>query len=93
MCRARPRRPRTLVVRAVVVGYGPISRTVTRLLRENEIEPTVIELNMETVRQLKKEDVNAIYGDVTQRETLVGAGVSGAGHLILASAGVGTAPR
>jgi CPA2 family monovalent cation:H+ antiporter-2 len=55
-----------------VVGYGPTGRTVTRLLRENEIEPTVIELNIETVRQLKKEDVNAIYGDVTQRETLVG---------------------
>jgi CPA2 family monovalent cation:H+ antiporter-2 len=75
--------------RAVVVGYGPTGRTVTRLLRENGIESTVIELNMETVRQLRDEGVNAIYGDVTQRETLVGAGVSGAGHLILTSAGMG----
>jgi CPA2 family monovalent cation:H+ antiporter-2 len=75
--------------RAVVVGYGPTGRTVTRLLRENEIEPTVIELNMETVRQLRQEGVGAIYGDVTQRETLIGAGVSSAGHLILASAGMG----
>jgi len=75
--------------RAVVVGYGPTGRTVTRLLRENGIEPTVIELNMETVRQLRQEGVTAIYGDVTQRETLVGAGVSSAGHLILASAGMG----
>jgi CPA2 family monovalent cation:H+ antiporter-2 len=62
---------------------------VTRLLRENGIEPTVIELNMETVRQLRQDGVRAIDGDVTQRETLVGAGVSGAGHLILASAGMG----
>jgi CPA2 family monovalent cation:H+ antiporter-2 len=75
--------------RAVVVGYGPTGRTVTRLLRENGIESTVIELNMETVRQLRDEGVNAIYGDVTQRETLVGAGISGAGHLILTSAGMG----
>lgn len=74
-----------------IVGYllGPTGRTVTRLLRENGIEPTVIELNMETVRQLRQDDVRAIYGDVTQRETLVGAGVSDAGHLILASAGMG----
>ena len=28
--------------RAVVVGYGPVGRTVTRLLRENEIEPVNI---------------------------------------------------
>ena len=36
--------------RAVIVGYGPVGRTLARLLRENEIEPVIIELNMDTVR-------------------------------------------
>jgi CPA2 family monovalent cation:H+ antiporter-2 len=27
--------------RAVIVGYGPVGRTLARLLRDNEIEPTV----------------------------------------------------
>ena len=39
--------------RAVVIGYGPTGRTVSRLLRDNGIEPTVVELNMDTVRELR----------------------------------------
>ena len=46
-------RRRSMRHRAVVVGYGPVGRTVTRLLRENEIAPTVIELNMDTVKDLE----------------------------------------
>ena len=75
--------------RAVVVGYGPTGRTVTRLLRDNSIAPTVIELNMETVRSLREQGVPAIYGDATQHGTLEAAGVSGAGSLVLTSAGMG----
>ncbi len=41
--------------RAVVVGYGPTGRTVTRLLRENGISPTVVELNMDTVRAMRQD--------------------------------------
>jgi len=74
--------------RAVVVGYGPTGRTVTRLLRENGIDPTVVELNMETVRALREEGIPAIYGDATQPGVLEAADVSGAGTLILTSAGM-----
>ena len=77
--------------RAVVVGYGPTGRTVVRLLRDNGIEPTVIELNMETVRQLRHDGIDAVYGDVTQRDTLEGAGVANADTLILTSAGMSSA--
>jgi CPA2 family monovalent cation:H+ antiporter-2 len=75
--------------RAVVVGYGPVGQTVTRLLRANDIEPTVIELNLDTVRRLWEEGVRAVYGDATHRETLKVAGVDRAGSLILSSAGMG----
>src|SRR5580700_8148024 len=45
--------PSATVYHAVVVGYGPVGRTVVPLLRENSVEPTIIELNLETVRQLR----------------------------------------
>ena len=82
---SRSRAPRH---RAVVVGYGPTGRTVVRLLRENGISPTVIDLNLETVRSLRDEGVDAVYGDATRPETLDGAGVGTAANLILTSAGM-----
>ncbi len=77
--------------RAVVVGYGPTGRTVTRLLRDNGIEPTVIELNVNTVRALREQGVSAMYGDATHRGVLEAAGVSASGSLVLTSAGMGSA--
>ena len=74
--------------RAVVVGYGPTGRAVVRLLRDNDIAPTVIELSMDSVRALRDEGVDAVYGDATQPETLVGANAANAGALILGSAGM-----
>jgi CPA2 family monovalent cation:H+ antiporter-2 len=76
--------------RAVVIGYGPIGRTVTSLLREHDIEPTIIDLNVDTVRRLRDEGLPAVYGDAGHRETLLKAGVDRAGSLIL-SADLGNA--
>jgi len=72
--------------RAIVVGYGPTGRTVTRLLRENGFEPIVIDLNVNTVRALREQGVRAIYGDATHRNTLAQAGAADADNLILTSA-------
>lgn len=74
--------------RAVIIGYGPTGRTVIRLLRDNDIEPTVVDLNIDAVRSLKEEGLDAIYGDATRPETLEAAGVAHAGTLILSSAGM-----
>jgi CPA2 family monovalent cation:H+ antiporter-2 len=74
--------------RSVVVGYGPVGQTVTRLLRENDIEPTIIELNLEIVRRLREEGVRTVYGDASHRETLKSAGVDQAGSLILSASGI-----
>ena len=74
--------------RAVVVGYGPVGQTVTRLLQDNNIEPTIIELNRDTVRCLREAGVSAVYGDASHREILQGAGVDSAGSLILSAAGL-----
>jgi CPA2 family monovalent cation:H+ antiporter-2 len=74
--------------RAVVIGYGPVGRTVARLLRENDITPTVVDLNIETVQSLRAEGRAAIYGDAGHRDTLVSAGVPTAGSIILSVAGL-----
>ena len=74
--------------RAVVIGFGPTGRTVVRLLRDNGIAPTVVELNMDAVRGLRQSGIDAIYGDATRPETLEAAGVAKAGSLILGSAGM-----
>jgi CPA2 family monovalent cation:H+ antiporter-2 len=73
--------------RAIIVGYGPVGKTVTRLLRASEIEPAIIELNLETVRRLRMEDLTAVYGDASHHETLKSAGIETADSLILSAAG------
>lgn len=73
---------------AIVVGYGPVGRTLVRLLRENEIEPIVIELNLDTVQRLRGDGVRAVYGDATHLATLKEAGAQDAIVFILSSAGM-----
>jgi monovalent cation:H+ antiporter-2, CPA2 family len=75
--------------RAVVVGYGPTGRTVTRLLRENGISPTVVELNIDTVRAMRQEGLSAVYGDARHPQTLISAGLRHAGTLIVSGADTG----
>jgi CPA2 family monovalent cation:H+ antiporter-2 len=73
--------------RAIIVGYGPIGRSLAALLVENGIEPTIIELNHETVAALRERNVKAVYGDASQREILERAGVAGAGSLVHTASG------
>jgi CPA2 family monovalent cation:H+ antiporter-2 len=73
--------------RAVVVGYGPVGKTLVRLLRENDVRPVVVELNHQTVRRLAADGIATVYGDAAHRETLVEAGVNKSAALFLSSAG------
>jgi CPA2 family monovalent cation:H+ antiporter-2 len=74
--------------RAVLIGYGPTGKTVARMLKENGIEPTVIELNIDTVRTMREQGLDAVYGDATRPDTLQEAGIATADNLILTSAGM-----
>jgi monovalent cation:H+ antiporter-2, CPA2 family len=38
--------------RVIVIGYGPIGRTLSRILRDNGIQVVVVETNLQTVQQL-----------------------------------------
>jgi CPA2 family monovalent cation:H+ antiporter-2 len=70
--------------RAIVVGYGPVGRTVTRLLRDNAIDPTIIEMNVDTVREVSEAGLPAIYGDATHPAVLAEARIADARAFIIA---------
>jgi CPA2 family monovalent cation:H+ antiporter-2 len=78
---------------AVVVGYGPVGQIITRLLKQNDIEPIIIELNVETVHRLHTEGIKAVYGDAGHQESLRAAGVAQAGTLILSSDAIQSTPE
>ncbi len=68
---------------AVVVGYGPVGRTVDRLIREAGIETVVIDLNLETVGEIAGEGRLALYGDASHPDILRQAGIARASHLVV----------
>ena len=70
-------------VNAIVIGYGPAGRTVTRILREFGIRPVVVDLNADTIATLRAEGQYAIYGDAAAEEILTSAGVEKARYLLI----------
>jgi monovalent cation:H+ antiporter-2, CPA2 family len=81
-----PSRSHSVRHRTVIVGYGPVGRTLARLLRENEMDVTIVDMDVDKIRSLRdSNEANAIYGDANQRETLERAGLATAGTLILSS--------
>lgn len=79
------------VHRAVIVGYGPIGQMVSRILRQHGIRPTVIEMNLDTMRKLRAEGVQVVYGDANKKDVLEKAGVAAAASLILSASGTASA--
>ena len=69
----------------VVIGYGPVGRTVSRILTDNGIQTVVIEMNIDTVQKLTSEGKQAIYGDAAQSEILSNAQLEAAAGLIISS--------
>ncbi len=68
---------------AVIIGYGPTGQTLARLLADNGVVPTIVELNIATVRTLRDAGVAAVYGEAGRGDVLEAAGVGRAGSLIL----------
>jgi CPA2 family monovalent cation:H+ antiporter-2 len=67
---------------AVIVGYGPVGRTVDSLLRGAGLETVVVDMNMETVQELTRAGRAAIYGDAFNIEVMHQA-LARATHLII----------
>jgi len=74
--------------RAVVVGYGPVGRTVVRLLKDNGFSPVIVEMNVDTVRELIAAGEKAQYGDASHPATLQAVGTEKADILVLSASSV-----
>jgi CPA2 family monovalent cation:H+ antiporter-2 len=79
--------------KAIVLGYGPVGQTVVRLLADNGFQPIVIEMNVDTVQNLRSEGMLAYYGDASHPDTLHAAGIEDADILILSASSVAMAPE
>jgi K+:H+ antiporter len=71
------------VNRTVIVGYGPIGQMVGRLLREEGVQPVLVEMNVDTARRLRNEGYAVVYGDATRPEVLEAAGIRTARALVI----------
>jgi CPA2 family monovalent cation:H+ antiporter-2 len=67
----------------LLIGYGPIGKTLAGILRDNGIGLSVVEMNLETVKQLQEAGIHAVYGDALQTDILRKAGIEKARGLIL----------
>ncbi len=68
--------------KAVIVGFGPVGQTSARILRSFGVEPVVVDLNLDTVRDLADSGDLAVYGDATRRDILDAAGIQEAKYLL-----------
>jgi CPA2 family monovalent cation:H+ antiporter-2 len=67
----------------IVVGYGPVGRTIVRRVEEFGLEPLVIDFNIDTVLALQAEGKHALYGDAAHSTILRDAGVQKAPFLVV----------
>jgi CPA2 family monovalent cation:H+ antiporter-2 len=74
--------------RTVVVGYGPVGRTAAKLLSENGIHATIIELNPASIDSIRAAGHRLVLGDASHVETLKAAGVASAVSLILSASNI-----
>jgi len=68
---------------AIVIGYGPVGRTVNRLLRDAGLQTVIIDMNMDAVNEANRNGQLAIYGDGTREAILEQAGAARASHLVV----------
>lgn len=72
----------------IIVGYGPVGRTITNILLKEKINVIILELNIDTVRKIKKSKTDglfAIHGDASQREILNSAGIKTAEAFVIST--------
>jgi CPA2 family monovalent cation:H+ antiporter-2 len=69
--------------KAVIVGYGPVGRTASRILGDFNVPLVIIDMNIDTVRKLRESGQPAIYGDASRRDILEAAGIKKADYLLV----------
>jgi CPA2 family monovalent cation:H+ antiporter-2 len=73
---------KTSQVTAVIVGYGPVGQAAFRILKEFDIKPVVIDLNLDTIKDLVDAGEFGVYGDAARTDILEAAGIRKAKYLL-----------
>jgi CPA2 family monovalent cation:H+ antiporter-2 len=68
---------------AIVLGYGPVGQTVTRILDRFGVSAVVVDLNVDTITELHGEGRRAIFGDGRKGEVLGAADIARARYLVV----------
>lgn len=68
---------------AIVVGYGPVGRSVHKVLQDAGLSTVIIDMNIDTVTELNAQGQSAIFGDGSNLGVLEQAGVRRASHLVV----------
>lgn len=72
----------------IVVGYGPVGKTITKILLQKQLNVTIIEMNIDTVKSIKAKNIKelrVIYGDASQPEILVSSAIQTAEALVIST--------
>ncbi len=68
-------RIRPLNDEVVIAGYGPIARNLVQVLQAHEVGFRIIEMNIQTVKQLQQEGIHCVFGDASNAEVLAHANI------------------
>jgi CPA2 family monovalent cation:H+ antiporter-2 len=68
---------------AVIVGYGPVGRTVSKLLSMSGVHISVIDMNVDTVAMINQGNGHAVFGDASKADILKAAGIERAKYLVV----------
>ncbi len=72
----------------IVVGYGPVGKIISNILLQKQINVTIIEMNIDTVKKIKAQkikELRVIYGDASQREILISSAIQTAEALVIST--------
>lgn len=75
----KPHRP----AEVVIVGYGPVGRSIEHRVEEIGLSHVVIELSVDTVLALQGQGKRALFGDATNSQILEEAGIRTASYLVV----------
>ena len=77
----------------IIIGYGPAGRHLVQVLRKTSIPYVVIEMNPESVEEMRENDIPAIYGDAGRHHILEEASIETAKMLVIATNDPSASPR
>lgn len=67
----------------IIVGYGPVGIAVLNAITESGLRGTVIDMNVNTVLELQKHGVSAVFGDASNERILEEAGLLSARCIVV----------